>query len=446
MDRRPDVPLRKANATTRRRFLKRALTASAGAVAFPYIVPSSALGAGSHVAPSNRITIGLIGMGKQMPWHRDTMLGRRDTHVLAVCDVESVRLGNNQRRVDDHYAGRFGKGSYKGCAAYKNFLALVERKDIDAVVICTPDHWHALISIAALKTGKDVYCEKPLTLAINEGKYIRDAVRRYGRVFQTGSQQRSWGNFRKACEYVRSGRIGEVQRAYVNVGGPPIECNLPAQPTPEGLDWDLWLGPAPWRPYNSDIAPGLDYPGWPNFRSYRDYAGGGMTDIGAHHFDIAQWGLGMDHTGPVEINPPDGKDYKLLTYKYANGVILHHTGGHPEAGIEFVGTKGVLRVNRGDYLVTEPAELIEEPLGANDVHLYNISDHHDNWIDCIRTRRKPICDVEVGHRSATVCHLGNMAYWLKRPLKWDPEKEEFVNDDEANRLLQRPMRAPWRLT
>jgi predicted dehydrogenase len=429
---------------TRRQFLRRT-AGSLAAVGFPYVVPASAYGAWGHVAPSNRITLGFIGIGKMMRGHVGSFLNRAQCQALAVCDVESIRLFREQRRVDDFYTKRNGKGSYKGCAAYKDFRALVARKDIDAVVIATPDHWHALLSIAAMKSGKDVYCEKPLTLTINEGKAVVAAARKYGRVFQTGSQQRSWPEFHRACELVRNGRIGKVHTVHVNVGGPPRVCDLPGEPVPEGLDWDFWLGPAPWRPYNSDIAPGLDFHGWPNFRAYRDYAGGGMTDIGAHHFDIAQWGLGMDGTGRVEIHPPDDKDYKLRTYKYANGVILHHGGASGGAGIEFKGTEGRVLVNRG-FIATDPPHILDSVIGANETRLYYTRDHHGNWLDCIRTRRRPICDVAIGFSSVTVCHLGNIAYWIKRPLKWDPKKGEFINDAGANRLLQRAMRPPWKLT
>jgi len=429
----------------RRQFLKRTAAGSLGAVAFPYIVPASAHGGAGRTAPSDRITMGFIGMGKMMRGHLGSFLGRGQVQVLAVCDVESIRLGIQQKRVDEYYTKRKGKGSYKVCAAYKDFRELVARDDIDAVVVATPDHWHALPAIAALKSGKDVYCEKPLTLAINEGKAMVEATRNYGRAFQTGSQQRSSWQFRRACELVRNGRIGTVHTVHVNVGGPPVECYLPTQPVPEGLDWDFWLGPAPWRPYNADIAPKHDYGGWPNFRAYRDYSGGGMTDWGAHHFDIAQWGLGMDGSGPVEINPPDGKEFNRLTYKYANGIVMTHGGARGRAGVEFKGTKGHVLVNRG-YIETIPARVLDEPIGPNDIRLYDSRNHQDDWLECIRTRSKPICDVAIGHRSVTICHLGNIAYWLKRPLKWDPHKERFVDDEEANRMLQRPMRSPWRLT
>ena len=429
----------------RRRFLQRAAGASLAAVAWPSIIPSSAYGAAGHTAPSNRITVGFVGMGKQMGGHLNTFLNRDQCQVLAVCDVEAKRLKIRQDDANKFYADKLGQQGYHGIDAYADFREIAARDDIDAVVIATPDHWHAITSIAMLRSGKDVYCEKPLTLTINQGKAMVEAARAHGRVFQTGSQQRSGREFRVACELVRNGRIGDVHTVHVNVGGPPVECYLPAQPVPEGLDWNFWLGPAPWRPYNADIAPGLDYGGWPNFRAYRDYSGGGMTDWGAHHFDIAQWGLGMDETGPVEIIPPDGKDYPRLTYKYANGVIMYHGGGADGAGIEFKGTSGRVMVNRG-YIETDPPGLENEPLAPNDVHLYNSPGHHDDWLNAIRSRSKPICDVAIGHRSATVCHLGNIAYWIKRPLEWDPDQERFIDDDEANRMLQRPMRAPWRLT
>lgn len=427
---------------SRRGFLKRTATLALGTAGFPAIVPSPVFGAN---APSNRLTLGFVGMGKQMGGHLGTFLQREHCQVLALCDVESVRLEMKQKQVDHTYGERAEKDSYQACAAYKDFREIAARDDIDAVVIATPDHWHALVAIAMLQSGKDVYCEKPMTLTIAQGRAMADAVRNYGRVFQTGSQQRSERGFRVACELVRNGRIGKIHTVHVNVGGPSVECLLPAEPVPEGLDWNFWLGPAPWRPYNSDIAPGLDYKGWPNFRAYRDYSGGGMTDWGAHHFDIAQWGLGMDESGPVEIIPPDGKDYERLTYKYANGVVMYHGGATGKAGVEFIGDKGRVMVNRG-YLETDPPGLENEPLAPNEIHLYESREHHDDWLDAIRTRKRPICGVEIGHRSATVCHLGNIAYWTKRPLKWDPEKEQFIDNDEANRMVSRAMRSPWRLT
>jgi predicted dehydrogenase len=430
----------------RRGFLKTAGAASLGAMFFPEIVRASAKGA------NDRITLGLIGMGHMMSGHLNGLLARDNVQIVAMCDVESVRLGFYKNKAEEHYAARRGQAAYKGVNTCGDFRKVVARRDIDAVMIATPDHWHVLQAMAMVESGKDVYCEKPLTLTINEGKALVRAVRRTGQVFQTGSQQRSSNEFRLACELVRNKRIGELKEVIVNVGGPSKPCDLPPEPVPETLDWNMWLGPAPWRPYNSDIAPHFDleaaqlggnpFGGWANFRAYRDYSGGLMTDWGAHHFDIAQWGTGMDSSGPVEIIPPDGKDVKHLTYYYANGVKMQRRSA--SHGVVFIGTEGRVMVSRGQ-IDSDPASILEEPIGPNDIHLYESPGHHDDWLNSIRTRSRPICDVEIGHRSATVCHLGNIAYWLNRPLRWDPEKEEIINDPGAGRLLQRAMRSPWSL-
>jgi len=423
---------------SRRRFLK----SSAAALGAPCLVPASALGAG-RAAPSDRITVGLIGMGKQCGGHLGAMLGRPDTQVLAVCDVELAKREAAKKRADERYAADIKSGTYKGCDACTDFRHVTDRADIDAVVVATPDHWHAIPAIRAAEAGKDIYCEKPLSLTIAEARAMVNAVRRYGRVFQTGSQQRSAANFRIGCEMVRSGRIGKVHTVHVNVGGPSVECDLPAQPVREGVDWGMWLGPAPWRPFHETICPAASFGGWPQWRRFRDYSGGGMTDMGAHHFDIAQWGMGTELTGPIEIIPPDGKGHKWLTYTYANGITMHHGGGH-SADVTFIGTDGKIMIGRHPTR-TEPAEIMAAPIAAHEVHLYQSNNHHGNWIDCIRTRQKPICDVEIGARSVSICHLGNLAYWLKRPLKWDPDKEVFLGDAEANRWLDRPKREPWTL-
>ncbi|NUM53238.1 MAG: Gfo/Idh/MocA family oxidoreductase [Candidatus Hydrogenedentes bacterium] len=423
----------------RRRFLR----AAAASFVLPNIITGRALGADATTPASERLTIGFIGMGKQMGGHIGTFLGRDQCQVVAVCDVESLRLEKSKARVEEHYGKKSGE-AYSGCAAYGDYRELLARNDIDAVVIATPEHWHALNVIDAANAGKDIYCEKPLSHTIHEARAMANAVRRNGVVFQTGSQQRSERVFRVACELVRNGRIGKLNTVHVNVGGPPVDCYLPAQAAPETLNWDMWLGPAPYRPYNEDIAPPMEYEGWPNWRSYRDYAGGMMTDWGAHHFDIAQWGLGMDESGPVEVYPPDDT-HERLTYVYANGVIVQHGGGSGgKAGVEFIGDAGRVMVNRG-YLETDPAHLINELAGPNEIRLYESNSHADNWLECIRTRRKPICDVEVGARTITVCHLGNIAYHLERPLKWDPVVERFVGDEEANRNLAKAMRSPWTL-
>ncbi len=423
------------NSITRRQFLKRAGVAAAVA---PFIIPSSVLGAEKLASANDRITLGFIGVGGMGNGHLRSHLGNSQVQVLAVCEVDATRREKARNRVNDQYGKKKRSGTYKGCAVYDDFRELLARDDIDAVVIATPDHWHAIIAIQAAKAGKDIYCEKPLTLTIREARAIVNAVRRYGRVFQTGSQQRSKDNFRRACELVRSGRIGEVRTVHVSVGGPSREQYLPPQPVPPGLDWDFWLGPAPWRPYNEKLHPF-------KWRGHRDYSGGAMTDWGAHHFDIAQWGLGMDESGPVEVHPPDGKQHKLLTYMYASGVRMFHVPKKGTVnGVLFTGTEGKIEVNRS-YFRTWPDKLRTAPLGPNDVHLYNSPNHREDWLECIRSRKKPICDVETGCRSITVCHLGNLAYWLKRPIRWDPAKEQIIGDDEATRWLDRPKRAPWRL-
>lgn len=429
-------------AMDRRGFLKRtALTA--GAVAFPYIIPASALGREDITAPGDRITLGLIGVGKMGKGHLDSFLGDSRVQILGIADVERTRRERCAARVNEAYAKREDKGAYKGCDQYNDFRELCARPDIDAVLIATPDHWHALVAIEAAMNGKDIYCEKPMTKTIGEGQALVQAVKRYGRIMQVGSQQRSDSTFRYACELVRNGRIGKVHTVHVNVGNPPGDDYLPAEPVPEGLDWDFWLGPAPWRPYNSTFAPPETYDGWPNWRYYRDYAGGGMCDFGAHHYDIAQWGLGMDHTGPVEVQYP--KDGGKITYLYANGVVMHHGGGAAGAAVEWIGDLGRVLVNRGQFLKSDPPNLVHETIGPNELHLYVSDNHKDNWLEAIRTRRDPICTVDIGHRTATVCNIGNIAYWLKRSLQWDPDNEVFAGDDEANRLIHRAMRSPWQV-
>ncbi len=428
------------NVVSRRRFFQAASTA---AVAAPFLLPSHLWAAEGAAKPSERIRLGFIGLGTQNRGHLRGFLANKDTQVLAVCDVDTDRREDARTTANNYYAALKSQDTYKGCDGYNDFRELLARKDIDAVVIATPDHWHALIAVAAAKAGKDIYCEKPLSLTIYEARAMVKAAREYNRVFQTGSQQRSSSEFRKACELVRNGRIGDIKEVYVSVGGPSKPCDLPTQSMQPGLDWNMWQGPAPERGYNEILSPRGIHKNFPDWRNYIEYSGGGMTDWGAHHFDIAQWGLGMDESGPVEIIPPDGKDIKRLTYQYANGVVMHHGGleGYP-FGVVFVGAKGKVCVDRGKFK-TDPESIGEEPLGANDLRLYKSSNHHQDWVDCIRSRKKPICDVEIGCRSATVCHLGNLAYWHKRPLKWDPAKEQFIGDAEANTWLNRPKRGPW---
>jgi predicted dehydrogenase len=285
-----------------------------------------------------------------------------------------------------------------------------------------------------------MYCEKPLTNNLMEAKAVMDAVKASGIIFQTGSQQRASANFRKACELVRNGYIGEIERVEVGVGGPPRPCDLPAEDMEPGLDWDRWLGPAPMREYNSVLSPRGMHDHYPAWRGYCEYGGGGMTDWGAHHFDIAQWGTGFEDSGPVEVIPPDGKNFKVLTYRYPNGVIM--TRNNTCNGVKFEGTKGWVEVNRG-HLKTHPESLLRQKIGPNEIRLHVSNDHHLDFLAAVRNRTRPASDADIGYRSISVCHLGNIAYWLKRPLKWDPANEKFDNDPEADRMLRREMRSPY---
>ncbi len=420
---------------SRRNFLsqvaKTALAAGAG-LAFPAIVPARALGAEGKDPANERIGLGFIGVGGMGSGHLRRLLNHPTCEVIAVCDVDEARRNSARQRVGER------------CLAFGDFRKLLERKDIDAVVIATPDHWHALTSIYACQAGKDVYCEKPLSLTIAEGRKMVEAVRRYGRVFQTGSQQRSAWEFRFACELVRNGYIGKLHTVRTGVGGGPTCGWEPDCDPPPGLDWDMWLGPAPWVPFNPRRHP---Y----NFRWFWDYSGGKMTDWGAHHNDIAQWGIGADGTGPIYIDgwgkfPEDGL-YETCTqfevrYEYANGVVLICSSSG--SGCRFEGTDGWVHVNRG-RIETYPEDLMHVTFKPDDIRLYHSPGHHQDWLNCIKTRQRPICDVEIGHRSVTVCHLGNISIRLGRPLRWDPDKERFVNDEVANRWLNKPYRAPWHL-
>jgi predicted dehydrogenase len=391
--------------------------------------------------PNNRINLGVIGIGMMGRGHLGGFLGNRSVQVVAVCDVHRIRREDAVERVHRAYAQERTAGTYRGCAAYVDFRELLARRDIDAVVIATPDHWHAIPAILACRARKDVYCEKPLSLTIAESRAMVQAARDNNIVFQTGSQQRTefGGNFRRAVEYVRSGRIGRVRTVRVGVGAPARACDLPNQDTPDGVDWEMWNGPSPARGYSDVLCPRNIHTHFPAFRNYKEYAGGGLADMGAHHFDIAQWALDMDSSGPVEIQPPERGDTGLR-FVYANGIEMFHGG---PSGCTFEGSEGTIYVDRGAIRST-PASILQTPLTDRDFHLPNVGNNHrQNWLDCIRTRRRPVADVEIGARSAQVCQLGNIGYWLRRNLRWDPAREEFVDNADANRLRSRENRAPW---
>lgn len=426
----------------RRQVIKGIATSMAVA---PWIVTRSLRGsATSNVAPSERITVGLIGAGKMAnDFHFPTLLGFPDVQMVAVCDVDTNRRLAGKKKVEEAYGGV--KGDYKGCDAYNDFRELLARKDIDAVVIVTPDHWHAIPLIEACKADKDVYCEKPLTLTIAEAKLCIDAARKYQRVVQTGSQQRAsvFGPFRQACELIRNGRLGKIRKVTVGVGTPSRPCDLEQEPTEPGLDWDLWQGYAPQRAYNSVLSPRGVHTHFPNWRAYREYGGGGLADMGAHHFDIAQWALGMDDSGPVKVIPPESPTAEHgVKYIYANGVEMVHV--KEPTGCVFYGEDGTLHIDR-ERLVSIPEQIITRPLEPNELRLFESPGHHRDWVDCIKSRKRPLCDVEVGARSATICHLGNLAYWHHRTLQWDPARWQFTGNPRDNALLDRPRRDPWQL-
>jgi len=428
---------------SRRHFLRQTTTALAAAFAAPAIIPASALGRGGAMAPSERITMGFIGVGGQGSGHllggawtyvAGGYAGREDVQVLAVCDVWRERRENACKKVNDHYSEAYGKGNYKSCEAYTDFREVLDRPDIDAVLIATPAHWHATMAAMAAEAGKDIYCEKPTAVTVRESQAMLAAVRRYGRVYQAGTQQRSEydGKFRRACEFVRSGRIGKLQAIYAYRDGGAIFWPRrfgPGKPVPEGLDWDLYLGPAPWIPYDG------------NTGAHRYDIG--ELNWGQHHYDIIQWAADADDTGPVEIFMEDDRS----GYKYASGVVVHGKDypGEPVGNVGgacLVGTQGRIAVDR-DALVSDPPDIVREPLRPDEVHLYRSTSHAGNFLECIRTRKKPICDADIAHRSASALLLGGVAKQLKRTLKWDPKAEQFVKDDEANSLLSIAKRPPW---
>ncbi len=404
---------------SRRSFLK----AMGATIALPNIITSSALGAGGRPPASERIVMAGIGMGGQGSGDLGEFMGDPRIQVVAVCDVKNQNLDGIKNAVNGQY-------NNQDCKGYVDYREVIARPDIDLILCATPDHWHAQITIDAMKRGKDIYCEKPLTLAIGEGRKMVETARRFGRVFSCGSQ-RVIGDYGALACAARSGRYGKILDVYADPGGPPRICYLPGEPIPPNtIDWDLWLGPAPWAPYHHfrcGQAYGLDGEG---FRSWYDYSGGMMTDWGGHKFGAALHGMGLDSTGPTEIIPPDGKDHKYLTYVFANGMKLH-VG---EDGPKYICEQGEAHPLHETKV---PPGLRWYEDGANSP----IKD----LVNCVLSRKRPFQDVEYAHRTATVCHLGNICYKLNRKLQWDPDKEDFIGDAEASRLVDRPRRGPWQI-
>lgn len=425
----------KSPALSRRDFLKTATIASASALAFPHL-----LRAQSGEKPSNRLNVALVGNGLICNSHFGALVGRDDARIVAVCDVALPKARRMAERIEKQYGEATASGTYRGVGVYQHHEELLARDDLDAVFVCVPDHWHAGIANDAMLAGKDVYCEKPLTLTVREGRTLVNTARRHGRILQTGTQQRSERAFRRAAEIIRNGLIGDVTRIQTRLGTFPVAPDLGEQPLPAEFDYDRWLGPTPWRPYHADRVRG-DYSG--GWRCFTEYGGRKNGDWGAHHFDIIQWALDMDNSGPVQFIPKGFEGTQYQTHVYANGVRVERVDEGLKAMIEFTGTKGSVHVGRDDYLVTTPAELATRPLRAEEIHLYVSENHHTDFLNAVRTRQHPIADVEIGHRSATVGHLNNIAQALARPIRWDPVKEEIVDDPVAHAMLDRPRRAPY---
>ena len=417
----------------RRSFLKGTVAAGA-TMAFPAIVPSSVFGAYS---PSNRIVMGAIGVGSQGSGDMRGFLSKPEVQMVAVCDVDKGHRDNAKKTVDQRYRN-------SDCTAYLDFRDLIGRGDLDAVLLAMPDQWHAIPAIAAARAGLDIHGQKPLARSIREGRAICNAVHRYGRVWQTGSQQRSDWKFRRACELVRNGRIGKILKVEVGLPTGGATDVKPVTQVPEGLDWNFWLGPAPYVPYRGVVH-------W-NWRWIMDYSGGQLTDWAGHHIDIAHWGMGWDYTGPVEIEgrgnyPKEGlynvpTEYKFAC-KYADGTMMTVANNRQlTQGAKWYGENGWIHVNRGG-LSASNEKILREEIAPNEIKLYESRDHKQNFLDCVKSRKLTICPVEVGHRSISVGLLGEIAMLTGRKIKWDPEKEEIKDDPQASALLGRSYREPW---
>jgi len=416
-----------------------------------FLAASATLATAWRVPPSERITVGVIGIGAMGRGHLALLLGHPGVQVVAVCDVDRVR--------------REGARQQANCAAYNDYRDLLVRPDIDAVLIATPDHWHTLQAIHAAQAGKDVYCEKPVSLTIHEGRQLADTMRRYGRVFQTGTQYRSMRTIGKICQFIRAGKLGRIKSVFTiwakhgdsYVSGDPV---LPAEPVPEGLDWDLWVGPAAWHPYNH-LYHRNPIPGVVPWSFCEAFGAGAITGYHSHAADVIQYALGDETGGPVEILHPSSGQFPTLTCRYANGTLLHLVenwnmvhklyNAVPAAarldgnfGGLFVGERGWITTMYGGGPIEGGPESIFDELEMKNREVDGSNNHHQNWLDCIRTRSLPSSHAEIGHRSASLGHLTAIAYKLGRSLKWDPATETFLGDDEANRLRSRAYREPWR--
>jgi predicted dehydrogenase len=438
---------KKPKKMNRRQFLKRLSVAAAGAAGFPSIVPASVLGKSGATAPSNRIVMAGIGFGMMGIPNMRSFLEKDEVQWVAVCDVDENNLTQARNTVNEKYGN-------KSCAVYHDFRELYQRKDIDAISIAVPDHWHAIPVIAAAQAGLDIYGEKPLSHDLMEGRAMCNAVKRYNRIWQTGSWQRSVANFHRACELVRNGRIGKILKVEVGLPAGHTDFGRTAgqeaiEPPPAHLDYDFWIGPAPYAPY----CPARVHKNW---RWNMDLGGGQLMDWVGHHVDIAHWGLDFDTTGPVEIEgygefPRRGiwnsPTRYYLQAKYADGTPMTIAGGHREIrdGTKWIGEFGWIWVNRGG-LEAQPPHILNDFIGPDEMRLTRSRDHYQNFLDSVKSRRQTITPIEVAHRSASVGHLGVIAMELGRKIRFNPETETIIDDPEATRLLGRAYRSPWHLS
>jgi predicted dehydrogenase len=448
---------------TRRDFLKLSVGAAA-AIGFPTIVPASVFG---QTAPSNRINVGAIGVGRISRGHDLPGIWQFDqARIMAVCDLDAKRVEEAKTLVNGYYSKKTGK-PYDGVTGYRNYHELLANRDVDAVVISTPDHQHAILAVDAVHAKKDVYLQKPASLTIAEGRAMSNAVMASGQILQVGSQQRSWKQFHRACELVRNGRIGEIKHVEIGLPGDPSGPDAPAMPIPSNLNYDAWLGSTP-EVYYTEIRvhpqDGFSRPGW---LRCEQFGAGMITGWGAHHVDTAHWGMNTEYTGPVEVwgtaeFPTHGLwdvHGKFLTHAvYANGVTMDISGDFPN-GIKFYGSEGWIFVTRDEMvtptdpggkpaaapqpLVASNPKILDSVIGPGEIHLYESADQHGNWLDCIKSRKAPIAPAEIGHRACSTCLIHHIAMKTKRKLFWDPVKEHFKNDDDANCMLSRPQRAPY---
>lgn len=449
----------------RRKFINKTALGTAAMVGFPSIVPAHVLGKN---APSNKINIGQIGCGRIAISHdmHDT-LKFDQARIMAVCDVDSIRIDKAKAFVDKAYQEKTGKAKYMDTKTYGDYREMLLNKDIDAVMISTPDHWHSQPAMEAAYAGKDIYLQKPTSLTIKEGQQLREAVQKTGVILQVGTQQRAMPQFRIAAELVRNGRIGKIHTVKIGLPGDPAGPEAPEMPIPDNLNFDMWLGSTPALPYTEiGVHPQNDYsrPGW---LRQRNYGAGMITGWGQHHYDSAAWGMNTELTGPISVEalaefPKSGLwnvhgDF-LVKHEYENDMTVYTSGGYTN-GIKYIGEDGWIFVSRGSYTASasDPVDkeksslalnasdpkILASAIGENEIHLEKIDDQHGNWLESIKTRKSPISPIEKGHRACSICLISDIAMQFDRKLKWNPETEMFVNDDEANAMLNREQRKPY---